>query len=65
MVQSKVNVQAIKESRTPGCAKVRNANETERAIFNTNHKPVKARLATKWEDWPYIYFKPEFVESFM
>jgi len=41
---------------------VRDANELERAIFYTIHDPIKAGLATKWEDWPYTYCKSEFIE---
>ena len=43
---------------------IRDAKELENTIAYTLNNPVKAGFVEKWEDWPYSYCKPEFLESF-
>lgn len=43
---------------------IRDAKELENTINYTLNNPVKAGLVEKWEDWPYSYCKPEFLELF-
>lgn len=42
---------------------IRNENELENKIRYTLYNPVKAGLITDWNQWPYSYCKPEFVEN--
>ncbi len=43
---------------------IRDAGELENTIAYTLNNPVKAGFVEKWEDWPYSYCKPEFLELF-
>ncbi|MGK7370531.1 MAG: transposase [Candidatus Halalkalibacterium sp. M3_1C_030] len=43
---------------------IRNSKELENTINYTLNNPIKAGLVEKWEDWPYSYCKPEFLELF-
>lgn len=43
---------------------IRDTRELENSIAYTLNNPVKAGLVTKWQDWPYSYCKPEFVNDF-
>ena len=43
---------------------IRNQDELENTIRYTLNNPVKAGLIDQWEDWPYSYCKPEFIETF-
>lgn len=43
---------------------IRNPEELENTIRYTLYNPVKAGLVERWQDWPYSYCKPEFVETF-
>jgi REP element-mobilizing transposase RayT len=40
---------------------IRDEEELENVIFYTLNNPVKAKLISVWEDWPYSYYKPEFL----
>jgi hypothetical protein len=40
---------------------IRDEEELENVIFYTLNNPVKAKLISAWEDWPYSYYKPEFL----
>lgn len=44
---------------------IRTDQELENTIRYTLNNPVKANLVLKWEDWPYSYCKPEFMDSFL
>ncbi len=37
--------------------------ELENTIRYTLNNPVKAKLVSKWVDWPFLYCKPEFMDS--
>lgn len=43
---------------------IRNNEELERTIAYTLNNPVKAGLVEYWENWPYSYCKPDFVDTF-
>ncbi|MGK7369371.1 MAG: transposase [Candidatus Halalkalibacterium sp. M3_1C_030] len=43
---------------------IRDSQELENTIAYTLNNPVKAGFVENWEDWPYSYCKPEFLELF-
>jgi REP element-mobilizing transposase RayT len=43
---------------------IRDSQELENTIAYTLNNPVKAGFDENWEDWPYSYFKPEFLELY-
>ncbi len=40
---------------------IRDQNELGKTISYTLNNPVKAGLASHWQEWPYNYCKPEFI----
>ena len=41
---------------------IRNNTELENCILYTLNNPVKANLVDTWENWPFSYCKPEFID---
>lgn len=42
---------------------IRDEQELNNVILYTVNNPVKAKLVSHWEDWPFNYCKPEFIEN--